>query len=71
MTLVQKNGNVERMENERIAKRVYMGECAVIHSVGRLQKSWIDTLRDGLKTEIWMSGKQGEWCMIEVNGGGF
>ena len=28
-------GYVERMENVRIAKRVYVGECAVSHSVGR------------------------------------
>ena len=26
---------VERMENDRIAKMVYVGECAGSHSVGR------------------------------------
>ena len=28
-------GHVERMENDRIAKRVYIGECAGSLSVGR------------------------------------
>ena len=28
-------GHVERMENDRIAKRVYVGECAGSHSLGR------------------------------------
>ena len=32
------SGHVERMENDRIAKRVYVGECVGSHSVGRLQK---------------------------------
>ena len=31
-------GHVERMERDRIAKRVYVGECAGSHSVDRLQK---------------------------------
>ena len=35
--------HVEGMENDRIAKRVYVGECAGRCSVGRLRKSWIDT----------------------------
>ena len=28
-------GHVERMERDRIAKRVYVGECAGSHSVSR------------------------------------
>ena len=28
-------GGVERMENDRIAKRVYLGECAGCRSLGR------------------------------------
>ena len=40
---------VERMENDRIAKRVYVGECAVSPSVGRLRNRWIDTVKDCLK----------------------
>ena len=34
-------GPVERMENDRIAKRVYVGECEGSGSVGRPRKSWI------------------------------
>ena len=30
--------HMERMENDGIAKKVYVGECAGIHSVGRLWK---------------------------------
>ena len=37
------------MENDRIAKRVYIGECAGIRSVGRPRKRWIDTLKGYLK----------------------
>ena len=33
-----------RERNNRIAKRVYAGECAGSQSVGRLQKRWIDTM---------------------------
>ena len=36
-------------ENDRIAKRVYVGEHAGTHSVGRLQKRWIDTVNVCLK----------------------
>ena len=37
--------HVERMENDSIVKRVYVGECAVV----RLQKRWIDIMKDCLK----------------------
>ena len=37
------------MKNDRIANRVYVGECAGSRSVGRLQKRWIDTVKDCLK----------------------
>ena len=37
------------MENGRITKRVYVGECAGNGSVGRLRKRWIDTVKDCLK----------------------
>ena len=39
----------ERMENDRIANRVYVGECAGSCSVGRPRKRWIDTVNDCLK----------------------
>ena len=41
--------HVERMENDRIAKRFYVGECASIRSVSRPRKRWNDTLKDCLK----------------------
>ena len=64
-------GHVERMENDRIAKRVYVGECAGSRSVGRPRKRWIDTVKECLrKRGLWMSGNQGEWCMIGVYVGG-
>ena len=37
------------MENERIAKRVYIGEFAGSHSVGWPRKRWIDAMKDCLK----------------------
>ena len=37
------------MERDRIAKRVYVGECAGSRSVGRPRKRWIDTLKECLK----------------------
>ena len=40
---------MERIENDRIAKRVYVGECAGSRSVGRSRKTWIDTVKDCLK----------------------
>ena len=42
-------GHVERMERDRIAKRVYVGECAGSRSVGRSRKRWIDSVKEGLK----------------------
>ena len=41
--------HVERMEKDRIAKRVYVGECAGSHSVGRPRKRWIDTVKECLR----------------------
>ena len=42
-------GHVERMERDRIAKRVYVGECADSSSVGRPRKKWIETVKECLK----------------------
>ena len=53
-----------------IARRVYVGECAGSRSVGRVRKKWIDTVKECLKKRVWRLGKQGEWCMIGVYGGG-
>ena len=41
--------HVERIENDRIVKRVYVGKCAGSHSVGRQYKKWIDTVKVCLK----------------------
>ena len=40
---------VRRMENDRIGKRVYVGECAGSRSVGRPWKRLTDTVKDSLK----------------------
>ena len=45
-------GHAERMENDRIAKRIYVGECAGVCSVGRPRKRLIVTLKDCLKKEV-------------------
>ena len=37
------------MDGGRIAKRVYVGECASNRSVGRSRKRWIDTLKECLR----------------------
>ena len=41
--------HVERMEWDRIAKRVYVGECAGSRSVGTPRKRWIDTVKECLR----------------------
>ena len=42
-------GYVERMESNRIVRRVYVGECAGSRSVGRPRKKWIDTVKNCLR----------------------
>ena len=42
-------GHVERMENDRIAKRVYVAVWDGSSSVGRWRKRWIDTVKVCLK----------------------
>ena len=41
-----KRSYVERMERDRISKKVYVGKCADSRSVGRQRKRWIDTVED-------------------------
>ena len=43
------SGHGVRMERDRIAKRVYVGECCGSCSVGRPRKRWIDTEKEYLK----------------------
>ena len=38
-------GHVERIERDRIVKRVYAGDCAGSRSVGRPGKRWTDTVK--------------------------
>ena len=42
-------GHVERMENDKIAKRVNVGEYTGSRSVGMPRKRWINTVKDCLK----------------------
>ena len=37
------------MESDRIAKKVYVGECAGSRSLGRPRKRWIDTVKECLR----------------------
>ena len=37
------------MENDRIAKKFYVGQFAGRRSVDRLRKRWIDTMKECLK----------------------
>ena len=36
---------VERMENDRIAKLGHVGKCAGSHSLDRRRKRWTDTVK--------------------------
>ena len=42
-------GHVERRESDRIAKRVYIGECAGNRSMDGSRKRWIDTVKECLR----------------------
>ena len=50
--------HVERMENDRIAKRIYVGEYVGSRSVGRPRKRLIDTVKHYLK-KIGVDVRQG------------
>ena len=41
--------HLERMERDRITKRVYVGVCVGSRSVGRPWKRWIDTMKECLR----------------------
>ena len=43
------DASAKRMENDRIANRVYVGKCGGSRSVGRPRKRWIDTVENCLK----------------------
>ena len=52
------------MENDKIAKRVCIGEYVGSRSVGRQRKRWIDTVKECLKKRGMDADKQGKWCRI-------
>ena len=58
-------GDIERMETDRIAKRVYVGECLGSRLVGRPRKRCIDSVNDCLKKRDLNIGQS----MIGMNGG--
>ena len=43
---IWKFGNLERLENDRIAKRVYGGVCVSSRLVGRPRKRWNDFVNE-------------------------
>ena len=47
--MLQWFGHVEKMERDRITKRVSVGECAGSRSVDGPWKRWIDTAKECLK----------------------
>ena len=42
-------GHVEKMERDRITKRVFVGDCTGTRSVGKPRKRWIDAVKDCLR----------------------
>ena len=70
--------HVVRMERDRIANRVYIGECAGNCSVGRPWKRWIDTVKECLKkrgldvrqAKSLVQDRSQWWGFIRGNAGG-
>ena len=60
---------MERKENDRIAERAYVVECAGSWSVGRPWKRWIDPVKDCLK-ERCLDVKQPRRMVHDKNEGG-
>ena len=58
------------MENDRIAKRFYIGECAFSSRMGRPRKMRIDTMKDCLKERGLDIRKVSKWSKIGRKGGG-
>ena len=54
------------MEKDRIAKRVYIRDCAYSCSMDRLWNRWIDNVKECIRKR----GMQGEWYRIGMNGRG-
>ena len=50
---------IERMGNDAIYKRLYIGECMGRRSVGRSWKRWIASANDRLKyKKVWRLGRK-------------
>ena len=47
--------HTERMDNGRIAKRVYVGECVGSHLVDRPRKRWINSVNEEKRFECFAS----------------
>ena len=45
-------GNMERLESDRIAERIYVRKNGGSHSVRRPQKKWIDTMKECLRKRV-------------------
>ena len=58
----------ERRERDRIANKIFVVECVGSSSVGRPRKRGINTVKECLRKRCFMSGKEGEWSTIGVNG---
>ena len=58
------------MENDRIAKKVYVGECGGSRSVGRPRKRWIDTVKDCLRKRDLDVRQARRMCIIGAYGRG-
>ena len=69
-------GHGERMERDRIAKRLYVGKCAGSRSVVKPRKRWIDTAeclgKRGLdiRQARRIVQDRGEWQRFVMGGGG-
>ena len=63
-SILQWFSHIERMENNMISKKVYVGS----YLIGQIKKRWIDSVNDYLKKRGLMLGKQEGWCMIVMNG---
>ena len=61
-------GHVERMGNERIAKRVYESDVRGARRRGRPRKSWMDGVKEVLTRRALASRKQKLACKTEMNG---
>ena len=57
---------IERMRNNMITKRVYVGECMKSCWVDQEQNRWTDAVNDCKKIKFWMLVKQRERCMTGV-----